>query len=611
MLSRRLRGTLAAGLVAAGVAASAAAAHAATTPTTTFPVTSAADNGAATLREEIKAVNNDKSKNADVIQFKISGGGVHKITLASPLPAITRSNVTIDGYSAQSGAAEATDSAAAKLKVVLDAVNVDEGLEISADNVTVKGLDIQHAQRDGVLAYGTGDVIAGNYVGTDVTGSVAEPGWVGVTVDNSGNTVGGPDPADGNVISSNTHDEVLLEGVGGHHVQGNRIGTDAAGQSAIADSLGDGVYLEGDGNEIRDNLISGEYIGISLGSDHNTVQHNNVGTDVKGTAALPDDFGIWASGDGNLIGGTGASDGNLLSGNAFDGVRLGAGSGTNNDLQGNLIGTTANGDKALPNQVGVDDQSGSNTIGGTDEGAGNVIAGNTYDGVRLTDAKSVVTGNQIGTDLTGTLHLGNGRNGVNIESGDNNQVGGTSDGDANTIAYNADDGVAVTSFDGGVSGIGNAIVENSIHNNDDNAHTKKNMDDLGIDLGADGGTPNDPLGALDVDAGANELQNDPVLTDAEPSSIAWQLDSEKSQKYRLDFYANTSCDPSGSGEGETYLGSQTRTTSTNGYKKDSFTPATPLTAGQRVTVTATKVVGGQLRSTSEFSPCEKVVVPSP
>ena len=103
---------------------------------------------------------------------------------------ITRSGVQIDGYT-QTAAAPATDSATAKLKIVLDAANVDEGLEISADNVKVSGLDIQNAERDGVLAYGTGDVIAGNYIGTDVTGSAARPGWVGVTVDNSDNTVGG------------------------------------------------------------------------------------------------------------------------------------------------------------------------------------------------------------------------------------------------------------------------------------------------------------------------------------------------------------------------------------------------------------------------------------
>jgi len=287
-------------------------------------------------------------------------------------------------------------------------------------------------------------------------------------------------------------------------------------------------------------------------------------------------------------------------------------SATGNDVQGNLVGTTAAGDAALPNEFGVRVFGAtSNTIGGSADGAGNVIAGNTLDGVELLDGAdaNTVSGNHIGTDGAGALHLGNGRSGVAIVDGDKNQVGGTSDGEANTIAYNADDGVTVSSSDGGVSGIRNAIVGNSIHDNDDGVRPRD--DDLGIDLGADGGTPNDYL-SLDADAGANELQNDPDITEASVSGgIKWELDSDQSQRYQLDFYANTSCDPSGSGEGETYLGSQTANTTVNGKDDGTFTPPTPLSVGQQVTVTATKVVSGQLRSTSEFSPCERVVKDPP
>ena len=367
------------------------------------------------------------------------------------------------------------------------------------------------------------------------------------------------------MISSNSHDEVLLEGAGGHVVQGNRIGTDAAGKSSLADPNGDGVYVDlGDGNQISDNLISGERTGILVAnSNDNTVQHNNVGTDVTGTTALSNGTGINVGGTGNHIGGTDATDGNLVSGNTFEGVLL---SDSGNDVKGNQVGVNEAGDKALPNDTGVKVNGDSNTIGGTADGAGNVIAGNKSDGVYLGANANVVRGNEIGTDRAGTLHLGNSSNGVNIADGDNNQIGGTSDGAANTIAYNGDDGVAVTSSDGGTSGVGNAIVHNSIHDNDDLTHKKVNMDDLGIDLGADGGTPNDPLGALDVDAGANGLQNHPVIGSARVKSgtIKWDLDSESGQTYRLDFYANTSCDPSGSGEGETYLGSDVETTTVDG-----------------------------------------------
>lgn len=300
----------------AGVAASAASADAATTPTVTpFPVISAADTGSGTLREEINAVNNDKSDpttNTDVIQFKIgTGTGVHTIKLASALPVITRPGVQIDGYTQQSGAAPATDTAPAKLKIVLDANGQNNGLDLTGDDVDVSGLDIQNALTDGVLVEGARDVVAGNYIGIDVDGSAARPNSNGVTVQGSDDTVGGPDPANRNVISGNGRVEVWLNGGSGHLVQGNRIGTNPDGRSDLEPFNATGVDVSTasiDGSEIRDNLVSGEEIGIALRSDNNTVKHNNVGTDETGTTAVPNRLGIEDAGDGNLLGGPGDSD---------------------------------------------------------------------------------------------------------------------------------------------------------------------------------------------------------------------------------------------------------------------------------------------------------------
>src|SRR5262249_53383820 len=109
---------------------------------------------------------------------------------------------------------------------------------------------------------------------------------------------------------------------------------------------------------------------------------------------------------------------------------------------------------------------------------------------------NVVQGNYIGTDVNGTANLGNSVHGVVIDgSSNNNTIGGTTGGATNIIAFNGGDGVFVN------GPVGNAILSNSIWSNHG----------LGIDLGPDGVTPNDPG---DPDTGSNNLQNFPVLASA-------------------------------------------------------------------------------------------------
>lgn len=212
----------------------------------------------------------------------------------------------------------------------------------------------------------------------------------------------------------------------------------------------------------------------------------------------------------------------------------------------------------------------------------NVISANAGDGVSI-EADGAngnrLARNWIGTDATGTLELGNEGDGVRIDGGDLNHTV-----DANTIAHNDANGVTV------VSGEMNAILENSIYDNGD----------LAIDLGDDGATAND---ALDVDVGANNFQNHPVVTSATATSVDWTLDADPDDVYRLEFYAGDGC-PVGSGEGETYLGSIDVWTDANGHAEGSR-PA-PV-AGRQVSMTATRMaLVAQLpfpRSTSEFSPC--------
>jgi parallel beta-helix repeat protein len=382
---------------------------------------------------------------------------------------------------------------------------------------------------------------------------------------------------------------VFVESGPGHVVEGNRLGTTADGAGVLGGTVG--VLLDGTGTEVRDNLIAGENNGVQITSDDNVVQGNLIGTDADGDAALPNFHGVnVVGGDRNLIGGAADGDGNVVSGNDQSGVQITTVDddvARVNRVEGNLIGTTAAGDAALGNGDGVlVHESDDNTI------EANVIAGNDDDGVRLDAADgNVLLGNWIGTDRTAARDLGNGESGVDIDGALNRVGEALETGSMNTIANNGEDGVTVS------GGSGNAIVRNAIRANGG----------LAIDLGADGGTGNDPD---DSDAGANGLQNGPEISDADATSVEWSLDSAPTTSYRLEFYANPACSGSSVTEAETYLGSQVVTTDVNGNADGATVTPIAAGAGVHVSMTATKlfsVLPGlppALRSTSEVSPCE-------
>ena len=169
-------------------------------------------------------------------------------------------------------------------------------------------------------------------------------------------------------------------------------------------------------------------------------------------------------------------------------------------------------------------------------------------------------------------------------------IGGTASGAGNTIAFNVSTGITV--FNTGFT----PIRHNSIFSNSG----------LGIDLtvavSADGVTPNDPC---DGDTGPNGLQNFPVLSSASSSggttTIMGTLNSTPNRVFILDFFANDACDPSGNGEGQTFLGS-VAVGPTDGTCNVVFTItlAVSVPAGQDITATATDSI---TNGTSEFSNC--------
>jgi hypothetical protein len=175
----------------------------------------------------------------------------------------------------------------------------------------------------------------------------------------------------------------------------------------------------------------------------------------------------------------------------------------------------------------------------------------------------------------------NGDCGVQV-IGDNNMVGGTSPGVGNHLTGNR---IGVIVYGG---------TGNSIRSNEISANTN-----LGIDLDGDGVTPND---ALDVDTGANDLQNYPFIghVDARNGDIRGLLQSEPNTTYDIDVYASRyGCDPSGYGEGGRYLGSTTATTDGSGIASFEVYPDVVFQEYEAITATATNPSG----STSEFSAC--------
>jgi hypothetical protein len=322
-------------------------------------------------------------------------------------------------------------------------------------------------QFEGVSIGETGtnsNVVIGNYIGTDVTGSDwLGNGREGVWIGNAAqwNVIGGSTEGERNVISANNWNGVNIWGWGANNnvVRGNYIGTDASGTIPLGNS-GGGVSISGGAQNNRiggggpgeGNLISGNWNqGIWIGNgdtNYNVVEGNYIGTDASGTIALPNDGGVSINdrAQNNTIGGSGPGEGNVISGNNWDGIWIGNGDTNYNVVEGNYIGTDASGTAAIPNDngVNVNDGAQNNTIGGASPSQRNVISGNWNQGIWIGNGGTnynVVQGNYVGTDASGSAAIPNG-GGVAISSGaQNNTIGGTSPGEGNVISGNTWDGI--------------------------------------------------------------------------------------------------------------------------------------------------------------------------
>jgi S-layer homology domain len=376
-------------------------------------------------------------------------------------------------------------------------------------------------------------------------------------------------------------------------------------------AFGAGLSASGTGATIRGLVVNGFGFGIAMGgSNDSKIQGCFIGVDAAGQTAILNSLGINADFGTNLtIGGPLPADRNLVSGNNT-GMELRRFPGSL--IQGNLVGTTASGDTPLGNIDGITvaDDTGLITI------SGNVVSGNgsaingyaiaVFSNGSPADRSYVIQGNWIGTDATGVVPIGN--LGYAIALQDKNvTVGGTAAGQGNVIAYNRG-GVVYPPGSGGHS----PIRGNSIHSN---AAIFANVSLIGIDLGSDGVTLND-LGDADGAPGANDLQNFPIISSAVTSfgqtpegastTIQGRLNSLANTQFDLDFYSNSGClgRPQDFLEGRTYIGSSVVTTDGSGNAVINAVLPVALEPGEIVSATATDPDG----NTSEFS--QRIVIGS-
>lgn len=367
-------------------------------------VTNTNDNGVGSLRYAIEVAN--ESEGHDTISFNIQGDGSHTIRLKESLPQILET-VTIDATTQPNAQCNASQQT---LMIELNGQDAGErvtGITILGQDVVIRGLAINGFSRHGIeiLSLQGGSRIECNFIGTDVTGTIAQGNRrAGVVMNHSPfNTIGSVIPGMGNVISGNRQDGVVI------------IGRDAV---------------------------------------QNTVIANLIGTDITGSEALGNaNIGVFIdNASHNYIGGTDEQSRNIISGNGWEGIFINDSSAVYNIIAGNYIGTDITGSHALGNSDSgiVISQASHNLIGGADPGAANVISANGRQGIYIfaeTANDNTVIGNLIGTDAKGTKLMGNIGSGVFLDQTLSNTVGGDEPEHRNLITGNGEYGIYVYGFD--------------------------------------------------------------------------------------------------------------------------------------------------------------------
>lgn len=445
-----------------------------------FTVTTTRDAGPGSFRDALNAVNRSGGNAAVTFRIPVSDAGFDArsgtwtITVLDTLPPITVSRVRFDGDT-QTASPGSTNGAGPRIVLCGNGHSVENAFcLLNAAHCTICGFVIGQFLY-GIQVYGPGahdNRIAGNHIGIDAAGQKPLGNYNGVELLSGAhdNVIGGGESGGGNLVSGNQHIGIRISDAHRNVIIGNRVGLDAAAVRAVPNC--DGICIEGRSTANRvggvsrgeRNIVSGNVAyGVDLfgwGVSGNLILGNYIGTDRSGMKAVPNTYGVLFDdrAHDNILGGLGAGECNLISGNTAFGAYCYNHGTRANVIRGNLIGTDASGEAALPNETGV------HIDGGTVENVvdANVIAGNLVGGVTLfgiqTD-RNRITRNLVGVGRRGARQLGNGADGVRVAFGPRDNVIGGSPEQANVIAHSGGSGVVVE------SGSGNRISCNSIRDN--------------------------------------------------------------------------------------------------------------------------------------------------
>lgn len=534
---------------------------------TTYTVTNTNDSGAGSLRQAISDANSNVG--ADQIDFAISGAGPHTIVLASGL-SIT-DQVKVNGLSQIGSVCNGTSST---IKVVI------EGNGIGVSGAVANGTEING------LVFGTGtnnlviggdtssNIVRCNFFGTNASGTtgVGTLGNSGLTVYGASTTIGGNSVTDMNLFG---YYNLSIGGGNNQTIKNNQFGTDITGMTVLG---GDVNFAFGTWNNITisHNLIRHMNMIYST-FDNLTLSANKIGTNITGTAAIQENLGdpIWirSSFNNSTIGGPTEADGNLIAGaypvdSNQQGIALVAG-GSNLTIQNNKLGVNADASGVIGNYntqlvVGcanncVNIQILDNIIGGSQGGSGISIT-NSGD----SDQNSIyVKRNYIGTNKTLDLDAGNTSGGIRLSGSISHVlIGGSDTADANYIYNNGAPGITDTST-GFNSYLGNSIYSNEGQGIDFpyfwNPDPENSLNYPVITLATENGGNTDVNYILDVPAG----------------------------DYRVEFFSNTTADPTGYGEGETFIGHADVTS--DGTGEQTFTTTLSGTGHTHLAATATQI----------------------
>lgn len=439
--------------------------------------TCATDGSVCTLRAAMQTANACTGSNA--IAFAVAG----VITPTTPLPVLADSTggVLLDGFTApgaQVNTRPITGPSDTVLTVALDGSQQPfAGFEIHSDDNQMRGLAIFSFGGGAVIiSGGAGNEVAGNFIGTNISGTQARPGQPFAIQ-----------------LREGAHD--------------NRIGgTSAEGRNVLSGNLLAGVVLTGTGT--MSNTLVGNVIGPAANGSSTPANHSQpVGVWLGGGASRNVIGDVVYQSTGPLISGAR----NLISGNLSTGISV-TGDAHDNVIVGNTIGPAANGNVAITGgaqTTGIRIEQGQQQqIGRVQQG--NLVSGNPMVGVRLAGAATtgnVVQANLIGPASSGTTTLTGGVQNLGIElaaGASDNLIGGstysitTSPG--NTLRYNQVHSIVVDD----IQSQGNRLVGNIMLNTPGPV----------IDLDNDDATPNDDG---DADEGPNRLQNYPEISGFEVS----------------------------------------------------------------------------------------------